>query len=57
VLIAASTPSVTCLIWRVDALVPAPHPLSETVNVAITNAVIVRRIGAIVSHQISSESR
>jgi hypothetical protein len=34
---------------------PAPHPLSETANAAIAIAEIVRRISAIVSHQISSK--
>jgi hypothetical protein len=37
-LIDTSTPSVTCLIFRVAALCPAPHAVSD---VAINRAVIV----------------
>jgi hypothetical protein len=54
-MIDASEPSVTCAIRRVSALRPAPHPVNETASDAIANAESVRRIGAIVSHQISSE--
>ncbi len=54
-MIDASAPSVTCFTWRDEALNPAPHPVSETARDAIANAESVRRIGAIVSHQISSD--
>jgi len=54
-MIEASAPSVTCFTWRDEALKPAPHPVSETARDAIAIADSVRRIGAIVSHQISSD--
>ncbi len=54
-MIEASAPSVTCVIRRVSAFNPAPHPVNEMASVAIANAESVRRIGSIVSHQISIE--
>jgi hypothetical protein len=54
-MIEASAPSVTCVISRVDALNPAAQPVSETARVEITTAEIMRRIGVILSHQISSQ--
>jgi len=54
-MIEASAPSVTCVISRVEALNPAAHPVSESASVEITTAESMRRIGVILSHQISSQ--